>query len=361
MTSSKIRTSTKFWRERLFHRSCCWRRRWWQKKAKTKIGKPKQQTNKATMAANGETQAEASTAATRHEEDDADDDDDDNVNNITGTSTDDDNDDDDEDDVSESNAEELEARAIARAMQSADSAYVPSPSLLASDDPHALLSQVDGPNLIENNIAVSQPSVYQAKSVPVALRAKFEVPIHVTAGGSVVQFEISTEEYDIAFGVTAEREEGITIVKESMRVNSHLEPITGKFLVGSVPCALIFSFDNEYSWFREKKVSYKITVSPPRMENVIRGRRLRAQKALEVLTREKEEVTTKHQLVASKRSELEAKVAYLTKTLAETQTSLEEIVEKESVLEKKRNVREEQIKLLNLRLEKGWEDERAEV
>jgi hypothetical protein len=176
-----------------------------------------------------------------------------------------------------------------------------------------------------------------------------------------VQFEISTEEYDIAFGVTAEREEGITIVKESMRVNSHLEPITGKFLVGSVPCALIFSFDNEYSWFREKKVSYKITVSPPRMENVIRGRRLRAQKALEVLTREKEEVTTKHQLVASKRSELEAKVAYLRKTLAETQTSLEEIVEKESVLEKKRSVREEQIKLLNLRLEKGWEDERAEV
>ncbi len=298
----------------------------------------------AIMVANGEEQG---AAAAQHDEDYSEDDDDD------------DNDDDDYD--SESNAEELEARAIARAMQSADAAYIPSPSLLASDDPYPLLYQVDGPNLIESNIAVSQPSVYQAKSVPVALRAKFEVPIHITAGGSVVQFEISTEEYDIAFGVTAKREEGLTNVKESMRVNSHLEPITGKFLVGSVPCALIFSFDNEYSWFREKKVSYKITVTPPRMENVIRGRRLRARKALEVLTRENEEVTAKYQLVVSKRSELEAKVQYLSKTLAETQTSLKDISTEELFLEKKRSVREEQIKLLNLRLEKGWDDERSEV
>jgi hypothetical protein len=322
------------------------------------------------MVVNGEKQSAAAATVGQDEEYDEDD----NENDVTGISTDpdddndeggddddDDDDDDDEYDGEESNPEELEARAIARAMQSADAAYVPSPSLLASDDPYPLLSQVDGPNLIESNIAVSQPSVYQAKSVPVALRAKFDVPIHVTAGGSVVQFEISTEEYDIAFGVTAEREEGITNVKESMRVNSHLEPITGKFLVGSVPCALIFSFDNEYSWFREKKVSYKITVTPPRMENVIRGRRLRARKALEVLTQDSEEVTTKYQLVSSKRSELEAKVQYLTKTLAETQKTLEVILTEESFLEKKRSVREEQIKLLNLRLETGWQDERSEV
>eukprot|EP00581_Thalassiosira_minuscula_P016471 CAMPEP_0183719044 /NCGR_PEP_ID=MMETSP0737-20130205/12141_1 /TAXON_ID=385413 /ORGANISM="Thalassiosira miniscula, Strain CCMP1093" /LENGTH=115 /DNA_ID=CAMNT_0025948725 /DNA_START=115 /DNA_END=462 /DNA_ORIENTATION=+ len=78
---------------------------------------------------------------------------------------------------------ELEARAIAQAMQSADASYVPSPSLLASEDPQPLLAQVDGPSLVNFN---GKPSVYQAKSVPVALRAKFDVPIHVTAGGSVV-------------------------------------------------------------------------------------------------------------------------------------------------------------------------------
>lgn len=141
---------------------------------------------------------------------------------------------------------EVEEKAIAQAMESADASYVPSPSLLASEDPAPLLSQVDGPSLASDFL--STPSVYQAKSVPVALRTKFDVPIHITAGGSVVEYEISSELYDIGFGVTAEREEGITNVKESARVDSHLEPVKGKFLVGSVPCALIFSFDNEYSW-----------------------------------------------------------------------------------------------------------------
>jgi hypothetical protein len=141
---------------------------------------------------------------------------------------------------------DLEAKAISQAMASADASYVPSPSLLASEDPHPLLSQVDGPSLTSHLITTT--SVYQAKSVPVALRAKFDVPIHITAGGSVVEYEISSELYDIGFGVTAEREEGVTTVKESARVDAHLEAVTGKFLVGSVPCALIFSFDNEYSW-----------------------------------------------------------------------------------------------------------------
>jgi len=121
---------------------------------------------------------------------------------------------------SQKNAE-LEARAIAQAMQSADASYVPSPSLLASDEADPLLSQVDGPSLVNFN---SKPSVYQAKAVPVALRAKFDVPIHVTAGGSIVEYEITTDVYDISFGVTAEREEGVTNVKESARVDSHLEP-----------------------------------------------------------------------------------------------------------------------------------------
>lgn len=195
-------------------------------------------------------------------------------------------------------AAELEARAIAQAMQSADASYVPSPSLLASDEPEPLLSQVDGPSLVNFN---SKPSVYHAKSVPVPLRAKFDVPIHVTAGGSVVEYEISTDRHDISFGVTAEREEGVTNVKEAARVDSHLETVTGKFLVGSVPCALIFSFDNEYSWFREKQVTYKITVTPPQVENIVKGRRLRAKKALEVVTRDNKEMKERYEEVTQKK------------------------------------------------------------
>lgn len=243
-------------------------------------------------------------------------------------------------------------------MQSADASYVPSPSLLASDEAGPLLSQVDGPSLENFN---GKPSVYQAKSVPVALRAKFDVPIHVTAGGSVVEYEIATAEYDIGFGVTAEREEGVTNVKESARVDSHLEPVTGKFLVGSVPCALIFSFDNEYSWFREKKVSYKITVTPPKTENIVKGRRLRAKKALEVVTKDKGEMEERYETASSKRTELEREIKKLEAEVEEKRKSLDVVSTEEKWLEKKRVVRAEQMKLLNQRLKKGWGDEKSEA
>ncbi|KAL7507117.1 hypothetical protein ACHAXN_004323 [Cyclotella atomus] len=254
---------------------------------------------------------------------------------------------------------ELEAKAISQAMASADASYVPSPSLLASEDPEPLLSQVDGPSLTSD--LIKTPSVYQAKSVPVALRAKFDVPIHITAGGSVVEYEISSELYDIGFGVTAEREEGVTTVKESARVDAHLEPVSGKFLVGSVPCALIFSFDNEYSWFREKKVTYKITVTPPKTENVIKGRRLRAKKALEIVTKDREEMEERYETAATKLTELELEVEKMEKELAEKKNSLDVVTKEESWLEKRREVRDKQIKMLNQRLKNGWEDENLEA
>ncbi|KAL7518886.1 hypothetical protein ACHAWX_003690 [Stephanocyclus meneghinianus] len=257
------------------------------------------------------------------------------------------------------NPEDLEARAIAQAMASADASYIPSPSLLMSDDPQPLLSQVDGPSL--SSTLLLTPSVYQAKSVPVALRTKFDVPIHITAGGSVVEYEISSQDYDIGFAVTAEREEGITNVKENSRVDAHVEPVTGKFLVGSVPCALVFSFDNEYSWFREKRVSYKITVTPPRAENVVKGRRLRAKKALEVVMKDRGEVEERYESVAQKRGDLEEQVKKLKKELAEKMKSLDVVLKEESWLEKRREVRDEQIKMLNQRLKNGWDDEKSEV
>ncbi|KAL3796565.1 hypothetical protein HJC23_009696 [Cyclotella cryptica] len=251
--------------------------------------------------------------------------------------------------------EDLEARAIAQAMASADASYIPSPSLLSSDDPHPLLTQVDGPPL--SSSLLQSPSVYQAKSVPVPLRTKFDVPIHITAGGSVVEYEISTQDYDIGFAVTAEREEGVTNVKENARVDA----VTGKFLVGSVPCALVFSFDNEYSWFREKRVSYRITVTPPRAENVVRGRRLRAKKALEVVGEDRREVEERYERAVEKRVELEEQVKRLKKELAEKVKSLDVVVKEESWLEKRREVRDEQIKMLNQRLKNGWEDEKSEI
>ena len=65
-------------------------------------------------------------------------------------------------DEEEEAAVDMEARAIAEAMQSADASYVPSPSLLSADDSAPLLAQVDGPDLTLFN---SNPNVYQAHTV----------------------------------------------------------------------------------------------------------------------------------------------------------------------------------------------------
>jgi hypothetical protein len=268
------------------------------------------------------------------------------------------NDNGDDDDNAPPNAE-LEARAIAQAMHSADAAYYPSPSLLASDDPTPLLLQVDGPSLGEFNSTI--PSVYQGKSVPIALRTRLDVPIHVVAGGSIVEYTISTDLYDIAFGVTAEREEGITNVKELVRVDSHIEPVTGKFLVGSVPCALIFTFSNEYSWFREKRVTYRIVVTPPKVDNVIKGRRLRATKALEIVIADSKELHIQYKESTKRKSELTIEVQQLEDELAELKKALEDVTSEEVWLGKKIVVRREQISSLTYRLENGWEDEKFEV
>ena len=268
-------------------------------------------------------------------------------------------DDDDGDDDDENAELEAEARAISQAMQSADAAYVPSPSTLLSDDPSALLSQVDGPSLV--NFDTTSPSVYQAKSVPVALRSRFVVPIHVISGGSIVEYSVSTEMHDIAFGVTAEREEGITNVKEMTRVDCHLEPTTGKFLVGSVPCALVFAFDNEYSWFREKRVTYKIVVTPPKVEDVISGRRLRARRALETVMADVRDIDEERASTSTKRVETREEVERLERALVDARIALAELASREDMLIRKSEVRSRQIDMLEHRLKNGWDDEKFEL
>ncbi len=102
-------------------------------------------------------------------------------------------------------------------------------------------------------------------------------------------------------------------------MDSHLAPITGKFLVGSVPCMLVFLIDNEYSWMREKLVSYRITVTPPSPEVLMSGRELEEKKkSLQVAEREEKWLVTRVGL------------------------------------------RKEQYELLNKRLTEGWADEPSE-
>jgi hypothetical protein len=247
-----------------------------------------------------------------------------------------------------------DAEAISVATKAADENYTPSQSLLSSSSPYPLIRSVDGISLKKYNY---DPSRFSAKDVSVPLRGNLSVPIHVTTSGSVVDYTVGSTDFDIAFGVIAEREEGVTVVKEKTRQDSHLQAVTGRFLVGSVPCALIFTFDNQYSWFREKKISYKIKVTPPSVENIVTGRRTRAKSALAIVQKDKASAESRLERVSSKHGALLQEIERLDIELQEKRKSLG-VVEKESSWLKERvQLRDVQEGLLTRRLVEGWEDE----
>jgi hypothetical protein len=118
-----------------------------------------------------------------------------------------------EEEETKSNDSDSESEAIAMATKAADESYVPSQSLMSSSSPYPLIRSVDGISLKKYN---PDPSRFSAKDVIVPLRGKLNVPIHVTVSGSIVDYTVESKDFDIGFGVVAEREEGVTVVKVSL-------------------------------------------------------------------------------------------------------------------------------------------------
>jgi hypothetical protein len=120
--------------------------------------------------------------------------------------------------MSESSMEEeerlsaLEAKAVAEATANVDRSFTPSPAMLNSSSPADLMKQVDGPSLIGYE---DKESVFVGSSVPVAPGGSLTVPIQVNTPGSIVEYAAENKDHDIGFAITAEREEGITIVQVS--------------------------------------------------------------------------------------------------------------------------------------------------
>ena len=115
----------------------------------------------------------------------------------------------------DSDAASAEAEAISIATKAADENYQPSQSNLASSSPYPLIRSVDGIALKTYN---TEPSRFSAKDVVIPLRGNLNVPIHVTTSGSIVDYTVECKDFDVGFGVIAEREEGVTVVKVCVEV-----------------------------------------------------------------------------------------------------------------------------------------------
>lgn len=136
-----------------------------------------------------------------------------------------------------------------------------------------------------------------------------------------------------------------------------MAPVTGKFLVGSVPCLLKFAFDNEYSWFREKQISYRVVVTPPSSDVLFAGRRRRAKACRKAIEDDLESANQRLEAASTQKMSLETDITKLEKTLAEKKKSLEVVAKEESWLKTRVNLRVQQQQLLDTRLQEGWKDE----
>lgn len=251
----------------------------------------------------------------------------------------------------------LEAKAVAEATATADSQFVPSVSLMNSTDPMAIMKQVDG--LRDLSDYEEKESIYVGRSVPIAAGGALEIPIQVGTPGSVVEYAVENKQYDFGFSITAERDDSVTLVKEKSRVDASTDgPITGKFLVGTVPCWIRFKFDNDYSWLREKVISYKVTVTPPSLETLYAGRRRRAKACLKAVGDDLSSADKRRKAANDQLTLLETELEELKLEIAQKAKSLQAVQDESKWCAERVKLRTEQKELLEDRLENGWEDER---
>jgi septal ring factor EnvC (AmiA/AmiB activator) len=145
------------------------------------------------------------------------------------------------------------------------------------------------------------------------------------------------------------------------RVDAHLAPITGKFLVGTVPCLLRFTFDNEYSWLREKLISYRVTVTPPSAEILLAGRRRRAKACLKAIEDDLSSAKQRLESASQQKVSLQSEIQSLEKQLAEKKKSFDFASKEDAWLTSRVELRMKQKDLLDERLLKGWDDELSEI
>jgi len=192
-------------------------------------------------------------------------------------------------DAEKNMSEAKKYEAVNKAIAASDDNYKPPQTVLDSRSLNPLLEQVDGPSLAKYD---GKESTYSGRSTKVYGGSTLDIPIRVSAPGSIVEYTIEKKSYDFGLGIIAKLDQGGTTVVKA------LSPFDGKDVVadrprqktqsdqvlvgaGSVPCTLNFKFENKFSWITE--VSYKIRVIPPSTELLLAGRRRRAAASMQAL------------------------------------------------------------------------------
>eukprot|EP00536_Pseudo-nitzschia_multiseries_P007288 jgi/Psemu1/256121/estExt_Genewise1Plus.C_1680025 len=223
--------------------------------------------------------------------------------------------------------------AVNKAIAASDDNYVPPQTVLDSKSSNPLLEQVDGPSLLKYE---GKEATYSGRSTKIYGGSTLDVPIRVTAPGSIVEYTIEKKSYDFGLGIIAKLDQGGTTVVKVNRPRQKTQSDQVLVGAGSVPCTLNFKFENKFSWITE--VSYKIRVIPPSTELLLSGRRRRASACMQALDNDIDETNIKLNEVYSQGRFLQNEVDTLTEQLQYMESSLQQAREEESYI---RNTEEE--------------------
>ncbi|CAJ1953035.1 unnamed protein product [Cylindrotheca closterium] len=151
------------------------------------------------------------------------------------------------------------------------------------------LSRVDGSADDDGHnqeATFEEEAIFQA-NLKIEASSTREIPIPTMVPNSLVQWAIRIDETDISFSIRLKRpskpdqiedivEETVVYAKEEETEQEAAEdsnPLTnsvqvdpserGEFMVDESSSTIILEFDNSYSWFREKTISYHVRIVPP--------------------------------------------------------------------------------------------------
>jgi hypothetical protein len=136
------------------------------------------------------------------------------------------------------------------------SAIEKSTFLAAYPDIKTLFQSLDAPFLKFDRNHV-EPIVWHAKDFNIQTKHEVRVP---AVAGSTVKYTFSTVNGDISFGLQyATPGNLVEIIRETMREPSDVEPIKGSYKA-DYDGVFVFIFDNSFSWFTDKLITYDITL-----------------------------------------------------------------------------------------------------
>lgn len=119
-----------------------------------------------------------------------------------------------------------------------------------------------------------------------------------------------------------------------------------------------FRFDNDYSWMREKVVSYRVTVTPPSLQTLGAGRRRRAKACLRAVQEDLGSASARWDQATDQRTVLEGELEQLKLEVEQKERALRAVVDEERWCKERVQLRKEQQASLQDRLDHGWEDEK---